>query len=80
MAFTKPSVKLGAPRAGTGNLRHTDTMEFLSPGVLIAYKARPGGGYPDATMKQKVNAAAIQARNIVRIANDELAKVSYNHD
>jgi hypothetical protein len=75
MSFTKPSVKLGAPRMGTGNFRHTDTMEFLSPGVLIAFKARPGGGYPTQQMKQTVNAAAIQARNIVRIANDELAKV-----
>ena len=75
MAFTKPSVFFGAPRMGTGNERHTDTMEFLSVGVLIAYKARPAGDYPTAAMKHAVNAAAIQARNIVRIANDELAKV-----
>jgi len=73
MAFTKPSVKLGTTRMGTGSDRHTDTMEFLSPGVLIAYKARPG--YPTLQMKTAVNSAAIQARNIVRIANDELAKV-----
>jgi hypothetical protein len=73
MAFTKPSVKLGLPRRGPGNDRHTDTNEFLSPGVLIAYKARQG--YPTQAMKNKVNAAAIQARNIVRIANDMLAKV-----
>jgi hypothetical protein len=45
----------------------------LSPGVLIAYKARVG--YPPLGDKTSVNAAAIQARNIVRIANDELAKV-----
>lgn len=75
MAFTKPSVKIGAARMGTGTDRHTDKMEFLSAGVAIAYKARPGGGYPTHEMKLKVNSAAIQARNIVRIANDELAKV-----
>jgi hypothetical protein len=73
MAFTKPSVKLGAPRMGRGNDRHSDTMEVLSTGVVIAYKARPG--YPTQGMKLAVNSAAIQARNIVRIANDELAKV-----
>ena len=74
MAFTKPSVKLGLPRQG-GDLRHTDTNEFLSAGVLIAYKARAGGGYPTQQVKDKINAAAIQARNIVRIANDMIAKV-----
>ncbi|HEY4302896.1 MAG TPA: hypothetical protein VGM82_00405 [Gemmatimonadaceae bacterium] len=74
MSFTKPSVKLGTPRMG-GDLRHTDTMEFLSPGVLIGFKAQAGGGYPTQQMKDKVNAAAIQARNIVRIANDKLASV-----
>jgi len=75
MAFTKPAVKLGTARMGQGNERHTDTMEHLSAGVVIAYKARPGGGYPTPEMKRKVNSAAIQARNIVRIANDALAKV-----
>jgi hypothetical protein len=75
MAFTKPSVKLGLSRMGQGAQRHTDTNEFLSPGVLIAYKARPAGDYPTQDMKDAVNAAAIQARNIVRIANDILAKV-----
>lgn len=75
MSFKKPSLFFGTPRMGAGNLRHTDTNEFLSPGVLIAYKARPGGGYPTQAMKDTVNAAAIQARNIVRIANDHLARV-----
>jgi hypothetical protein len=73
MAFTKPSVKLGLPRMGAGKERHTDTNEFLSAGVMIGYKAR--AGYPTQTMKDTVNAAAIQARNIVRIANDKIAKV-----
>lgn len=73
LTFTKPSVKLGLPRMGAGNERHTDTNELLSPGVLIAYKAR--AGYPTAQMKDKVNRAAIQARNIIRIANDALARV-----
>lgn len=76
MAFTKPSVKLGLSRMGDGDAKHTDTNEFLSAGVLIAYKARPAGQvYPTQQMKTKVNEAAIQARNIVRIANDMLAKV-----
>ena len=75
MAFTKPSVKLGVGRAGTGNDRHTDSMEFVSPGVVIGYKKRPAGGYPTPAMKTTVKQAAIQARNIVRIANDMLAKV-----
>ncbi|PWT81910.1 MAG: hypothetical protein C5B58_09115 [Acidobacteria bacterium] len=73
MAFAKPSVKLGLPRMDQGTDRHTDTNEFLSAGVLIAYQKRPG--YPTQQMKNAVNAAAIQARNIVRIANDALAKV-----
>ena len=75
MAFTKPSVKLGAGRMGSGSERHTDTMEYLSAGVLIGYKKRDDDSYPTPAMKVKVNAAAVQARNIVRIANDMLAKV-----
>ena len=73
MSFKKPSVKLGLPKMGGGNLRHTDTMEFLSPLVMVSYKTRPG--YPSQAMKDTVNAAAVQARKIVRIANDEIAKV-----
>lgn len=75
MAFAKPSVKLGLGRMGLGTDRYTDTNEFLSAGVLIAYRKRPGVAYPTQQMKDAVNAAAIQARNIVRIANDTLAKV-----
>lgn len=75
MSFKKPSIALGANRMGSGNARHTDTSEFLAPGVLIAYKQRPADDYPTDAMKETVKAAAIQARNIVRIANDELAKV-----
>jgi hypothetical protein len=75
MAFTKPSVALGLPRQGQGKERHTDTNEFLSAGVLIAYRARPGQVYPTQQMKDKIQAAAVQARNIVRIANDMVAKV-----
>jgi hypothetical protein len=77
MAFTKLTTALHLPRLnGNGPNRYTDTNEFLSPGVLIAYHARPAGVvYPPAADKIAVNAAAIQARNIVRIANDELAKV-----
>lgn len=74
MPFTKLSTALDLPRlAGPGTERYTDTNDFLSPGVLIAYKARPG--YPPLQVTAAVNAAAIQARNIVRIANDEIAKV-----
>jgi hypothetical protein len=75
MSFTKPSTALNLPRFG-GKERYTDTNEFLSPGVLIAYKARPEGEvFPPLDQKTRMNAAAIQARNIVRIANDEMAKV-----
>ncbi len=73
LTFTKPSVALGLPRMGAGNERHTDTNSLLSAGVLIAYKAR--AGYPTLQMKDKINRAAVQARNIVRIANDALARV-----
>jgi len=75
MAFTKPSVALGLGRQGAGSHRHTDTNEFLSAGVLIAYRARPGEDYPTQEMKDKIQDAAVQARNIVRIANDMIAKV-----
>ena len=76
MAFTKLSKALHPPRLhGSGNERYTDKNEFLSPGVLIAFKARAAGGYPTDPMKDAVNRAAIQARNIVRIANDVMAKV-----
>jgi hypothetical protein len=75
MSFTKPSVKLGLPRMGQGSERHTDINEFLSPGVLIAYRARPGTDYPNPAIKNAVQSAAVQARNIVRTANDMLAKV-----
>jgi hypothetical protein len=75
MSFTKPSTALNLPRFG-GKERYTDTNEFLSPGVLIAYKARPTGVvFPPLEEKTAMNAAAIQARNIVRIANDVLARV-----
>jgi hypothetical protein len=40
-----------------------------------AYKARPGFIFPPLEEKTAMNAAAIQARNIVRIANDVLARV-----
>lgn len=74
MSFTKLSTALNLPRlSGNGTERYTDTNEFLSPGVLVAYKKRDG--YPAKNAKDAVNAAAKQARNIVRIANDELAKV-----
>ena len=44
--------------------------------MLIAFKRRPAGVvYPTLMMKNAVNRAAIQARNIVRIANDMLATV-----
>jgi len=76
MAFTKLTTALHLPRLGGGNQRYTDTNEFLSPGVLIAYHARPAGTvYPPLAVKTAVNRAAIQARNVVRIANDEMAKV-----
>ncbi|MGB6691637.1 MAG: hypothetical protein WBE76_27685 [Terracidiphilus sp.] len=79
MAFTKPSVALGAHRLHYGTMRHTDTMEFLSPGVLISYRRRAAGApaYPPANVKTALQAAAVQARNIVRIANDELAGVIF---
>jgi hypothetical protein len=51
-------------------------MEFLSAGVLIGFKGRPAGVvYPTLPMRNAVQNAAVQARNIVRIANDILAKV-----
>jgi hypothetical protein len=71
MPITKPSL----PRFGSGQHKHTDTVEFLSPGVLISYRARAAGGYPTPAMKLAINQSAIQARNIVRIANDMIAKV-----
>jgi len=74
MPFAKPAVKLGLPRLG-GAARYTDTNEFLAAGVLVAYKARPAGNYPTLAMKNAVRDAAVQARNLIRIANDELAKV-----
>jgi hypothetical protein len=73
MPFKKLTTAIPLPRLGGGTERYTDTNEFLSPGVLVAYKARPG--YPSVAMKNAVNAAAVRARNIVRKANDELAKV-----
>ena len=77
MPFTKLTTALNLPRLnGNGPNRYTDTNEFLSPGVLIAYHARPAPAiYPPMADKAAVNAAAVQARNIVRIANDVLAKV-----
>jgi hypothetical protein len=76
MPFTKLTTALHLPRPSGGNLRYTDTNAFLSPGVLIAYHARPAPAiYPPLAEKAAINAAAIQARNIVRIANDEMAKV-----
>jgi hypothetical protein len=76
MAFTKLTTALHLPRLTGGNQRYTDTNEFLSPGVLIAFHARAVGVvYPPLAQKTAVNRAAIQARNAVRIANDELAKV-----
>ncbi len=90
MPFKKPSVALGAHRLFYGTQRYTDTMEFLSPGVLIAYKKRvappaahgappppPPPAYPPANVKTAVQNAAVQARNIVRIANDKLASVIF---
>jgi hypothetical protein len=73
MPFKKLTTALHLPRLYGGPDRYTDTNEFLSPAVLIAYNAR--AGYPPMAYKNAVNAAAIQARNIVRIANDEMAKV-----
>jgi hypothetical protein len=75
MAFTKPSVKLGAPRLDGSPARYTDKMEFLSTGVVVGFKGRPAGNYPTPAVKAAVQAAAVQARNIARIANDEIAKV-----
>jgi hypothetical protein len=76
MPFKKLTTALHLPRLGGGNQRYTDTNEFLSPGVQIAYHARPTGTvYPLLAVKTAINRAAIQARNIVRIANDEMAKV-----
>jgi hypothetical protein len=76
MAFTKPTVALNLPRLHGGKHRYTDTMDILAAGVTIGYKARPSGTtYPTTAMKDAVRKAAIQARNIVRIANDEMAKV-----
>lgn len=77
MAFTKLTTALNLPRLnGNGPNRYTDTNEFFSPGVLVAYHARPAGVvYPSLADKAAVNAAAVQARNIIRIANDEMAKV-----
>jgi hypothetical protein len=75
MAFTKPSVALGLGRQGGGPDRHTDKNEFLSAGVLIAYRERPGEVYPTQQMKNALQDAAVQARNIVRVANDIFAKV-----
>jgi hypothetical protein len=78
MAFTKPTVKLGLPRLGSGKGRHTDKMEFLSTGVLVGFHGRPAGvPYPTAPMRASIQAAGVQARNIVRIANDEMAKVMF---
>jgi hypothetical protein len=75
MSFTKPSVFFHVGRA-SGGARYTDKMEFLKPSVLIGFKARPAPAvYPTLAMKQAVGNAAIQAMNIIRIANDELARV-----
>lgn len=71
MAFAKPSNLL--PRLVGGKEKYTDTNEFLSAGVLVAFKKRPG--HPSPAVKLALNNAAVQARNIVRIANDEMAKV-----
>jgi hypothetical protein len=78
MAFTKPTVKLGLPRLGSGNNRHTDKMELLSTGILVGFKGRPAGvDYPTPAMRASIQAAGVQARSIVRIANDEMAKVMF---
>ena len=78
MAFTKPTVKLGLPRLGSGNHRHTDKMEFLSAGILVGFKGRAVGvDYPTPAMRASIQAAGVQARNIVRIANDKMAKIMF---
>ena len=76
MTFTKPTVALGLPRLGAGKERYTDKMKFLSTGVLVGFKGRPNGvQYPTDAMVASLQAAAVQARNLVRIANDEMARV-----
>lgn len=77
MPFKKLTTVLPVGRMSGGKDRYTDTNEFLSPGVLVAYKAAATGqpAYPDANVKSKLNKAAVQARNMVRIANDRLAEV-----
>jgi len=70
-------VKLNIPRFN-GGVRHTDTYEFLFPGVTIAYKRRPNGTtYPTSSMRSALKNAAVEARSIVRRANDQLAKVIF---
>ena len=76
MDFKKPSVALHLPRMGEGKKRHTDHIALLDLGVTVAYKKRPAGvTYPTVQQKNHILAAAKRARTIVRIANDELAKV-----
>ncbi len=59
------------PRRG-----YTDTMEVISPQLLIGYKKQPSGqNYPSDTMKAAASEATRLAARIVRKANDEFAGI-----
>ena len=77
VSFKKPTAALHMPRLTGGKTRYTDTMSPIGLGVTIAYKSRgPGTDYPTRGQKANLLEAAKRARTMVRVANDELAKVT----
>ncbi|MBS0341172.1 MAG: hypothetical protein JSS56_11640 [Proteobacteria bacterium] len=55
---------------------YTDTMEVISPQLLIGYKKQPTGtSYPSDTMKSAAAEATRVAARIMRHANDEFAGI-----
>jgi hypothetical protein len=61
--------------AGTVQQKWTDTKSILSPGLMIAYKNRPG--YPSQPQKELLLAAASATRTIMLKAVRELDRVVF---
>jgi hypothetical protein len=85
--FTKPSTlvrkaevavrnAVGAHVPADSRRGYTDTMEVLSPQLMIGYKKyAAGANYPSDTMKSSAVAATKLAARIVRKVNDEFAGI-----
>ncbi|MBS0453302.1 MAG: hypothetical protein JSS14_18575 [Proteobacteria bacterium] len=67
---------VGAPVPADPRRGYTDTMEVISPQLLIGYKKQPSAQhYPSDTMKSAAAEATRLAARIVRKANDEFAGI-----